>query len=473
MDRIQKLFNEAKEKATAVKALLDGDDPDMEQVATLQAEADGLIEKAKAYKAAYGTIDIANKPQMDAPLPDGDGDGTAPKSPDQEKEENPAVKAMYHLRYGDEAEAVKAILHDLHGTDYNHLRWKKDASFNRWLREFTSQAVPAEGKMFLWTPDTIKLALSQGQDVRAMKATMVEAIDTLGGYLVPEDYRAEIIQRLMGMTIMRGRATSITTSRDSVEIPTATGGDSQYTGAVRVTWVDETPASAATSATNATFGMERIPIHTVMASTDLSQNLIEDSAFNLAAHLSRQFAEAAAIDEDNQFLTGDGNSKPQGLLPSSSNDLSLGEANSGSASSLTWDGLIALMYAIDAQYRQNASWVMEKATAEIIAKLKDSNGQYLWRERFGNNVSEGRPIPNLMGYPVLEQEAMPTVASNAYPILFGDPRGYYIVDRVGMSILRFVDGDLAVKNQVRYVMRRRLGGQLVETYRYKVQKVSA
>lgn len=462
MKDYEKLFAQAKEKLIAAKALLEGEEVDMEQVNKLRDEAKALKEKAEAMKAVAADLDDIGKPQLPADLPTGPEGGEPPKADD-------AIKAIYTLRFGEPEAAVKAILRDLHGADYEAKRWKQWVTFNRWLRDYTNPVIPSEGREFLWTPESLKIALAEGQDVRAMKTVMVEAQDTLGGYVVPDDYRAQIIQRLMGLVVMRGRATTLTTSRDAVEIPTATGGGSQYTTAVRVTWVDETP-TAGTAATNLTFGLERIPVHTVMAETFMSRNLVEDAAFNLAAYLAGKFAEAAAIDEDNQFLTGDGNGRPQGLLPSSANGLSLTEENSGNASLLTWDGLIGLKYAPDSQYRQNGVYIMEKASVEAIAKLKDGNGNYLWRYGLDN---VGDTPPRLLGHQVLEQEAMPTVAANAYPILFGDPRGYYIVDRVGMSVERYLDSSTARINQVCYVMRRRLGGQCAETWRFAVQKVSA
>jgi HK97 family phage major capsid protein len=468
MNKIQELRAKAREKATAIKALLEGDGPDMEQVAGLQSEADALLAQADALEKAEGVIKSVDAPRRPADLPTGADDAPPPEEPQQDA----AVKAVYHLRYGEPDTAVKAVLRDIYGEDYDNLRWKKDASFNRWLRDFQNPIIPPEGKMFLWTPETIKLAIREGQDVKAMKTTMVEAQDTLGGYLVPEDYRTMMISRMTGFTVVRPRATIITTSRDRVEIPSSTGGDSQFTGAVRITMVDETPASASTSATNATVGLEVIPVNTAMATIDLSQNLVEDSAFNIATYLAKQIGEAAGIAEDNQFLTGNGNGEPLGILPNSANALSLGTANSGVSDALAWDGLIALQYEIDGQYRQNATWIAEKATYEAIAKMKDGTGQYLWRERFGNNVSEGAPVSQrLQGYQALEQEAMPSIAANAFPLIFGDLGGYYIIDRVGMSLNRYVDGTLAATNQVRYVMRRRYGGKVAESWRFKLQYV--
>ena len=106
--------------------------------------------------------------------------------------------------------------------------------------------------------------------------------------------------------------------------------------------------------------------------------------------------------------------------------------------------------------------------------MVDGVGQPLWREQYGRGTTEGGAGSNrvLQGYTVLEQEAMPAVAANAFPLLFGDPEGYYIVDRIGMTIERFLDATTARQNQVVYVMRRRLGGQTVEPWRFSVLKCS-
>ncbi len=466
MSKATELFAEAKAKASAA---LEVESDDERKALVEQAEA--LMAKANEIKAAEEIISAANAPVKTVELPVDDNNGTAPKLPENEPQEDQAVKAAYVMRYGESDSAIKAILRDLHGDDYEQKRLSQWQGFARYLR--TGEG---ESREFLWTPDTIKMALGEGQDVKAMKTVMVEAQDTLGGYAVPVDWQADVISRMAGYTVVRPMARVVQTSRDRIEWPTMTGGGSQYRDAVRVTWVDETP-TAATAATNLTLGSEVIPVHTVMAETFLSRNLVEDAAFNLVDWLADSFASAQAIDEDNKFLVGDGNGCPQGVLADSGVTGWLGTGQqvvSGSASTLTWDGLIALTYKLDAQYRQNAVFVMEKATAEVIAKLKDSDGQYLWRERYGDNVSVGGAgtVQRLLGYPVLEQEGMPTVASNAFPIIFGDFSGYVVADRVGMSIERYLGGEEARINQVLYVARRRLGGQGVATWKFAAQKCS-
>ena len=240
------------------------------------------------------------------------------------------------------------------------------------------------------------------------------------------------------------------------------GGDSRYTSAVRATWVNETP-TAGTAASNPSFGFERIPVHTLMIETFLSRNLLEDVAVDVVGLLTRQFAEAAAIEEDECFLVGNGVGKPQGVLPGGANSLSLAEVVTGSAAAITADGLRSLKRAIARQYRDPAVFVMESGTAEDIELLKDGEGRYFFD--LDND--------QLLRKPLLEDEAMPSVGANTYPIIYGDLGGYFIADRVGMTVERYLDSATARINQVVFVMRRRLGGQCVEPWRLAVQKVAA
>src|SRR5262249_19197624 len=151
------------------------------------------------------------------------------------------------------------------------------------------------------------------------------------------DTQSRIIERIRGATIVRGRAKQMNTSRDRVEMPRMidTGGDAtnRYKSPVRVRWVDETPA--ALDAQNLTFGMVGIPIQPSMVAAFLSSNLLEDSAFPLESYLEEQFSDAAAIDEDDQFMFGDGVGKPQGIMPGYTNSLNLAEVKTG-ATATPW-----------------------------------------------------------------------------------------------------------------------------------------
>jgi len=448
------LFAQAKAKALAVLEV------EGEERTKLLGEAQALMQRAEEAKSAEAIIAEVSKPVMPAGLPTGDGEGNAPKPAAETK----AVNPFYLMQYGNEDAAIKAVLMDLHGSDYEQKRWDQRQGFVRYLR-----TGKGESREFLWTPETIKLALDEGQDVKAMKTVMVEAISDLGGYVVPEDWRAEVISRMAGYTVVRPLARVMQTSRDSVDIPTVTGGDDQYRDAVRVTWVTETP-TAGTAATNLTFGQEKLPVHEVMAETFLSRATVEDAAFNIVSWLTDSFASAQGIDEDNKFLKNVGVGSPQGILASDTARFSTGinEEVSGNASALTSDGLIGLVYDIAAQYRQNARFVAARATYKAIRKLKTGDGEYLWER----NYQAGQP-ERLLGYPILEQENMPAVTATYYPVLFGDFRGYYIVDRIGMAIERYLDSATARIGQVCFIARRRLGGQCAEPWRFAAQRVGA
>ncbi|MDD3983852.1 MAG: phage major capsid protein [Candidatus Paceibacterota bacterium] len=445
---------------------------ELEKAKEYREEAEKYAKAIEEMKALDGLSAAQKQEPMRPPLPTA-GDPTAPK-PDDEPKADPVAKAAYIQQFGEPQDYIKSMLIDLHGKDYEAKYWAHRKAFNRYLRHGEGALSGEERRLLkevVFTPESIKAALKQGiDDFRVLKSTMVEASDTLGGYVVPIDFQARVIERLPGLTQIRPRATKEQTSRDVFERPVSTGGGSQYPNNVTITWVDETP-TAGTAATNLTYGMESIPIHTAMAETFLSRNMLEDAAYNVEEHLVRSFSVASAIDEDNLFLTGDGNGRPEGILPSSTNALSLSYGyNPTSTTAIEWDGLVKTRWTLDAQYRQNAVWIGEKATYEAIDKLKDGEGQYLWRAQYGNN-SSATPNP-LMGFATLEQEGMPSIATNAYPLIFGDIAGYTIVDRVGMSVERYLDSATARINQVVFVMRRRLGGQVTEPWRIVLYKVA-
>ena len=387
------------------------------------------------------------------------------------------AKALYVRRFGETSDFIKAMLTDVHGADYEAQYWKHRQTFFKYIRggdEVLSREERTLLRTPILTPQVIMDGLMQGIDAaKVFKATLVEGQDSLGGFLVPVDFQREIISRLPGLTIVRPRARKVTTSRDAVEYAKLLGGGTQYRSAVRITWVDETP-TAGVAETNPTFSFERIPIHTAMAETWLSKNQLEDTAFNLEPYLTELFSEAVAMDEDNLFLTGDGIGKPQGILPNSTNTaadggLGLSEVDSGNASTIdNWDKIKEVTYTIDAQYRQRAVWIAEKATYLAISQLKDGISTYYWKQ----NQQEGQPR-RLEGYEVLEQEGMPSLGASTFPIIFGDLRGYTIADRVGMSVTRYDDSATARTNRVVVVLRRRLGGQVTEPWRFVVMQCAA
>lgn len=469
MSQYKKLMAEAQAAATKAAALIQqyGD----EMPPDTATEVDGLLTEAEAkrdqaHEAKKSEALAGRAKSLSAFFGESEGVKAAVPAGDAAPDAARAKQdALIALRYGSITPEAKSLARDLYGADYEAKRLGQAVAFGKYIR-LGENALTADDYRLLkgepiLTPGQISEAAKYSLPLQEVKATLVEASDTLGGYLVPEDLRLDIIQRLAGQTVVRGRATTITTTRDAVDWPKLNGGNDQYTSAVRVTWVAEQP-TAGTAATNPTFGFERIPVHTVMAETFLSRNLLEDVAVDLVGLLSRLFAEATAIDEDYQFLVGSGVGKPQGIMPGGTPLTGITLVASGNASAVTADGLKKLKRGVARQYRNNGVYIGNSDTAQAIELLKDGQGLYLFD--LDGDV--------MLRKPWLEDESMPDIAGNAYPVLYGDLGAYVIVDRVGMSVERYLDSSTARANQVVYVMRRRLGGQLLEPWRFSALKIA-
>ena len=305
------------------------------------------------------------------------------------------------------------------------------------------------------------------------RKTLTEGTDSAGGFLVPEDYQTEIIKKMATMATIRARARVATTGRDLAKWPKVHyTTDDKYSSAVRLTWTGEAPStSTAHRVTDPVFGLYSIPVHTAMASMPVSNDLLEDAAFDILGISSDLLAEAFTLDENNAFINGSGVGRPMGILTQVDGDGPASVA-SGSAATLTADGLVDLAYSQPSQYEPGSVWVMGKSTEKVVRKLKDSNNNYLWP--IWPQAGNFGPAPReLLGFPVLRDEFMPAVAANAYPIIFGDLRGYLILDRVGLSIQRLTDSAYSELNLTGLLARKRVGGQVIELWRLHVQKVSA
>lgn len=444
---------------------------------TKQKEADDYLAKAAVIDKQIATMKSTETPEPE-PQKETPVEKSATRLPFTEDSqpdgnENDVAKAVNFLKLGTIDKQAEVLLKDLYG-DYANTRVKQQGVFNKFVRtgRFTTLDDEKLLKTVILTPEQVIAGVQQDVSYKTMKATLQEVAGELGGYTVPEDWRAEVIKRIQGLTVVRGRARTVNTTRDAVEWPRLMGGDARYTSAVRVTWIDEVPADATGAESNPTFGTLRIPVNTQMIRTDVSKNLLEDSAIDIGMLLAELYSEAMAIDEDEMFLTGVGGATPKGVLGNRSGaektpDDGIGYKASGVAAALDPDGLIDLVYGLDTQYRGNAVLVGATATHASIRKMKDGESNYLW----ARGLAVGEPA-TLLNYPFYESEAMPAIAANAYPLIFGDFRGYVIADRIGMTIDRVTDTTTTGQNKVAFFARRRLGGGVVEPFRFKAQKVA-
>lgn len=438
-------------------------------------EAETYTKQAKALKSLDDLtpkVDTSVRPQFGA---------TEPEETPISSATAMAVKSVYIKKFGEIDAASEQIYKELYGTsNYPMLRAMKMADCNRYLR--TGAADPKLQKMVLLAPEQIMAAIVGGVPVSegnyTIKATMIEAQDTLGGYLVIEEFNQDMVQRLPGLTVVRALASKYNTSRDALSFMVRTGGNKRSIGNVRNKMTSESP-SAGSFDTNATFGKLIVPVHVNLAKVPVSKSLLEDSSMDVMGQvLMPEFQAEAALKEDTQFLTGSGSNEPQGILTGVAAsgapvNPDIVTQNSGATAAFTFDAFVAAPWKIAGQYRSkkpSTAWAFTSASGALIAGLKDGQGRYLWSEMNGNNAV-GNP-DTLRGWQYKESEALPEVAANTYPVIFGDFSGYRIVDRVGMSVERYSDSATADTDSVVFFCRRRYGGQVAEGFKFVVMQIA-
>ncbi len=281
--------------------------------------------------------------------------------------------------------------------------------------------------------------------------------DSQAGFLAPPEYVAELIKTITEISPMRQIARVRQTNQKSIQMPSRTATFS-------AAWVAEQGTRSET--TGYTTQLEEIPTHEQYALVDISSQMLEDSVFNLESEMQEEFATQFAKNEGNAFVAGDSVGKPEGITVNSD----VGTTNSGSGTLLTGDGLIDLVHDVKSDYTRGATFVFNRTSLAAIRKLKDTAGQYVFQA--GMMLTAG--VPNtILGFPYVEMPDMPDVAGSAKPVAFGDfSRGYMIVDRVALSVLRdpFTQ---ATSGNVRYVARSRVGGQVVLAEALRTQTISA
>ena len=287
------------------------------------------------------------------------------------------------------------------------------------------------------------------------RKTMTVANQATGGFLAPVEYVREIIRGITEFSPVRQLARIRTTSAKAVQIP-------KRTGVTAATWVGETTTQ--TEATNPTIGLEELATHELTGFLDVSAEDLEDSAFNLEAELAMEMAEAFGTAEGLAFISGTGVVKPEGILTNA--DVST--TNSGHASQVTADGLIAIFYDLKDAYARNSQWLMRRATIKAVRQLKDGQSQYLWAPGLA-----GDQPSSLLGRPIYESLDMPAVAADANAIVFGDVRrAYLVLDRLAVSMMRdpYIK---AMNNTIRFYWRKRVGGQVVLPEAIRKYKIAA
>ncbi|MGP0628936.1 phage major capsid protein [Nitrospina sp. 32_T5] len=284
--------------------------------------------------------------------------------------------------------------------------------------------------------------------------------DPQGGYWVTSEISQRVITQIAESSPLRHLAAVETISSDALEIP-------EDLSDTEVGWTSETGVRSETD--TPTIGVRRIPVHELYAMPKATQKLLDDARVNVEEWLSHKIAAKMSYVENSAFINGDGIDKPRGLLTypaGTTNPGQVRQVNSGHASQITADGLRAAFYALKTPYIRHARWIMSRSTIEVISKLKDGGGSYLWEP----GLKEGEP-QMLLGHPIERMEDMPSVSANALPIAFGDwKQAYTIVDRSGVRVLR---DPFSAKPFVLFYTTKRTGGDVTNFEALVIQKIAA
>ena len=276
------------------------------------------------------------------------------------------------------------------------------------------------------------------------------------GVTVPADVEAEVMRRLALISPLRSIAGVRQVSGSVFKKPVATGA-----AANTASWVGEVAARPET--TSPALKPLEFPTMELYAMPAASSTLLDDTAVDMDQWLAEEIETVFAEQETKAFVVGDGTVQPKGFTTYatgtsanwSSEQLEAVKTgvNGAFPASAPYDKLIDLVYSLKASYRQNAHFVMSRSTQATIRKMKDAEGQYLWTPPA---MPGGRA--GLLNFPVVEAEDMPamTDATNRNAIAFGDfRRGYLIVDRQGLRILR---DPYSAKPYVLFYTTKRVGG---------------
>ena len=286
-----------------------------------------------------------------------------------------------------------------------------------------------------------------------------------GGYLAPTEWDRSITDRLVVVSPMR--------SLCAVQQISTNGFSKLFNNRGTTSgWVGETAARPETAGPG--FGSLTYNTGELYANPAATQQMLDDSAVNLEAWLAGEVETEFSLQEGIAFLTGNGTNKPNGLLTyitGGSNAAAhpwgdIKTVKSGAAAALTADGLIDLVSELPGEYTGSAGAIMNRNTLKAVRKLKDGEGNYLWQPSF----QAGTPA-TLLGYGITEVAGMPDVAANSKPIVFGDfKRGYLIIDRVGVRVLR---DQFTNKPYVHFYTTKRVGGGLLNPDVLKALTVAA
>ena len=278
--------------------------------------------------------------------------------------------------------------------------------------------------------------------------------DSEGGFTVPDEFERKLVEALEGNNIFRGMATVIRTSSGTRKIPIA-----EDTG--EASWIDE---GEEIPESDTTFGQTMLSAYKLGTMIKISNELLNDSAFDLASYIARRFGVRMGNAEERAFITGDGVGKPLGLLDDAGAKVGVTAAKT---TAISFDEVFQLYYALKAPYRKKAEFLCNEALVLQLMTIKDNNGNYIWKP----GLDIGKP-DTLLNRPLKTSAFMPEVAAGNKVMAFGDYSYYWIADRQNRTFRR-LNELYARTDQVGFLTTQRVDGKLILPEAVQVLRMKA
>lgn len=302
--------------------------------------------------------------------------------------------------------------------------------------------------------NAMRTRAGEGLDPIVKNALQV-GTDSEGGYLVPDEFERTLVEALEEENIFRRLANVITTASGDRKIPVVASKGT-------ASWIDE---EGVIPESDDSFGQVSIGAYKLGTMIKVSEELLNDSVFQLEPYISREFARRIGNKEEEAFFIGDGSGKPTGIL-AATGGAQLGVTTAG-ATAITLDEVLDLFYSLKAPYRNKSVFIMNDSTVKAIRKLKDGQGQYLWQP----SIQAGTP-DTILNRPLYTSSYVPAIEAGAKTIAFGDFSYYWVADRQG-RVFKRLNELFAVTGQVGFVATQRVDGKLILPEAIKVLQQKA
>jgi HK97 family phage major capsid protein len=277
---------------------------------------------------------------------------------------------------------------------------------------------------------------------------------TQAGYLVaPQQFVGEVIQEKNNLTFMRQicRVLPALEKAQSLGYPKRTSRMSTFAWGTEI--------KAPTADTSLAFGKREFIPKPGTGGILVSKTLVRNSAIDIQSYIKSEMAYNQATNEEQAFFTGNGVIGPLGVFTASADGISTDRdvSTDNTATAITFDGLKNAKYSIKEQYQNGLTWAFHRDGVKMLAKIKDSEGQYVWAD----SVKVGEP-DMLLSYPVRMSEYIPnTFTTGKYVGILGNFKdGYWICDSLTMEMQTLLEL-YALTNQVFYIARAEVDGMPV------------